>query len=324
MTVIDWPAGMLKLPDSFTFKGSEGGVIQNTTSEAILVTLIAARDKALTVVGAADVNKLAVYASDQTHSTFTKVCKIAGISSRNIRSIPTTLTGGFSLSPFELRKAVEADLAAGLVPVYLCLNLGTTSTTAVDPIEPLTRVAKEHGMCFLDCCCLWVQNPKARRCSEHQPGILEKQTERIRFRRRFQGLATRHRPAVQIFAVMAHFPILRRRQPPSSYPFRRTDGQDVRRVRKIRPEVRNSGAEAVRAGVFPDPDENYGSDYTEMLNRKLLDWINLTGRVYMSHTKIGGVYVLTFAVGATLTDERHVVAAWKLIKEGADALLRTT
>ncbi|KAK8482824.1 hypothetical protein V6N11_047055 [Hibiscus sabdariffa] len=73
-----------------------------------------------------------------------------------------------------------------------------------------------------------------------------------------------------------------------------------------------------------NPDEDYGSDYTEMLNRKLLDGVNSTGRVYMTHTKVGGVYVLRFAVGATLTDDRHVVAAWKLIKEGADALLLRT
>ena len=70
------------------------------------------------------------------------------------------------------------------------------------------------------------------------------------------------------------------------------------------------------------PDENIGSDDTEMLNQKLLEWVNSTGRVYMTHTKVGEVYILRFAVGATLTQESHVVAAWKLIKEGADALLK--
>lgn len=71
------------------------------------------------------------------------------------------------------------------------------------------------------------------------------------------------------------------------------------------------------------PDDNFEtSDDTEMLNRKLLEWVNSTGRVYMTHTKAGGVYLLRFAVGGTLTEESHVVAAWKLIKEGADALLK--
>ncbi|TYI41414.1 hypothetical protein ES332_A01G019300v1 [Gossypium tomentosum] len=84
MLVIDWLADMLKLPKSFMFQGTGGGVIQNTTSEAILVTLIAARDKALDVDGSGNLNKLVVYASDQTHSTFAKACKMVGISPRNI------------------------------------------------------------------------------------------------------------------------------------------------------------------------------------------------------------------------------------------------
>ncbi|MBA0675732.1 hypothetical protein Goari_017257, partial [Gossypium aridum] len=201
MVVIDWLADMLKLPKSFMFQGTGGGVIQNTTSEAILVTLIAARDKALDVDGSGNLNKLVVYASDQTHSTFAKACKMVGISPRNIRLIPTTIDAGFSLSPVQLKAAVEADMADGLVPLYLCVTLGTTSTTAVDPIELLAGVAKEHGIwvhvdaayagsaCIcpefrhhlngvervdslslspqkwllsgLDCCCLWVKNPTA-------------------------------------------------------------------------------------------------------------------------------------------------------------------
>ncbi|MBA0791703.1 hypothetical protein Gohar_016269, partial [Gossypium harknessii] len=146
MVVIDWLADMLKLPKSFMFQGTGGGVIQNTTSEAILVTLFAARDKALDVDGSGNLNKLVVYASDQTHSTFAKACKMVGISPRNIRLIPTTIDAGFSLSPVQLKAAVEADMADGLVPLYLCVTLGTTSTTAVDPIELLAGVAKEHGM----------------------------------------------------------------------------------------------------------------------------------------------------------------------------------
>ncbi|KAL4313379.1 hypothetical protein GQ457_01G001440 [Hibiscus cannabinus] len=90
MTVMTWLADMLKLPKSFMFQGSGGGVI--------------------TGIGADSFNKLVVYGSDQTHSTFAKVCKTIGISARNI----TTLVDEFSLSPFELRTVVEADMAAGL------------------------------------------------------------------------------------------------------------------------------------------------------------------------------------------------------------------
>ncbi|XVF66912.1 hypothetical protein PTKIN_Ptkin10aG0077700 [Pterospermum kingtungense] len=146
MIVMDWLGNMLKLPKSFMFQGTGGEIIQNTTSEVILVTLIAARDKALDVLGFDNINKLVVYASDQTHSTFAKVCKLAGISPRNIRSIPTTLEAGFSMSPIHFRTVVEADVATGLVSLYLCLNVATTSTTAVDPARPITEEANKHGI----------------------------------------------------------------------------------------------------------------------------------------------------------------------------------
>ena len=62
--------------------------------------------------------------------------------------------------------------------------------------------------------------------------------------------------------------------------------------------------------------------YTQLLNEKLLELVNSTGKVYMTHTKIGGLYMLRFAVGSTLTEDRHVRAAWELIKEWANALLK--
>ena len=60
----------------------------------------------------------------------------------------------------------------------------------------------------------------------------------------------------------------------------------------------------------------------EGLNWMLLDQINSIGSVYMNHTIVDGVYMLRCAMGSTLTEELHVVAAWKLIKEEVDALTK--
>ncbi|KAL4362477.1 hypothetical protein GQ457_04G032330 [Hibiscus cannabinus] len=130
---------MLKLQKSFVFQGSGGGVIQKTTTEAILMTLIAAKDKALTIISANDVNKLSVYGSDQTHSTFAS----RQFSSKH-KFNPDDTRWGFSLSPFELRTVVKTDVTPDLVSVYLCLNLKTTLTTTTDLVEPLAIVAKGH------------------------------------------------------------------------------------------------------------------------------------------------------------------------------------
>ncbi|KAB2095151.1 hypothetical protein ES319_A01G016300v1 [Gossypium barbadense] len=350
------------LPKSFMFQGTGGGVIQNTTSEAILVTLIAARDKALDVDGSGNLNKFVVYASDQTHSTFAKACKMVGISPRNIRLIPTTIDAGFSLSPIQLKAAVEADMENGLVPLYLCVTLGTTSTTAVDPIELLAGVAKEHGMwvhvdaayagsaCIcpefrhhlngvelvdslslsphkwllsgLDC---WVKNPTAlvKALSTNPEYLRNKQSESdsvVDFKDWQVGTGRRFK-SLRLWLIFRTYGVVNLQDHIRS---------DVGMAKIFEDFVRSDPRfEIVVPREFGlvcfrlNPDETFGSDYTELSNQKLLDWVNSTGRVYMTHTKAGGIYVLRFAVGATLTGDNHVVAAWKLIKEGADALLKT-
>ncbi|KAK1420306.1 hypothetical protein QVD17_21804 [Tagetes erecta] len=56
-------------------------------------------------------------------------------------------------------------------------------------------------------------------------------------------------------------------------------------------------------------------------NKKVLQSVNATGRVYMTHSIVGGVYVIRFAVGATLTEERHVYEAWTLVCDHATSML---
>lgn len=57
--------------------GKGGGVIQGSASEAVLVVLLAARDKILRRVGKNSLEKLVLYASDQTHSALQKACQVS-------------------------------------------------------------------------------------------------------------------------------------------------------------------------------------------------------------------------------------------------------
>ncbi|KAL5767416.1 hypothetical protein ACOSP7_014026 [Xanthoceras sorbifolium] len=368
MVVMDWLANMLKLPKTFMFSGGGtaggGGVIQNTTSEAVLVTLIAARDQLLDVIGVESICKLVVYGSDQTHSTFTKACKLAGIDACNIRSIPTTIESGFSLSPSIFRKVVEADVAAGLVPLYLCATVGTTSTTAVDPVDPLAKVANDYGiwihvdaayagsacicpefrhylngidqvhslslsphkwlLSYLDCCCLWVKDSSSLvRALNTQPEYLRNKpsesNEVVDYKDWQVGTGRRFK-SLRLWLILRSYGVVN---------LQRHIRSDVNMAKMFEGFIRlDPRFELVVPRQFSlvcfriNPKSHYGSNYIDMLNRKLLEWINSTGRIYLTHTIVGGVYLLRFAVGATLCEERHVVAAWKLIKDGADALLK--
>uniref|UniRef100_A0A804L8A4 Tyrosine decarboxylase n=1 Tax=Musa acuminata subsp. malaccensis TaxID=214687 RepID=A0A804L8A4_MUSAM len=146
--VLDWLAKMLKLPNQFLSTGKGGGVIQGTASEAILVVLLAARDKILRKVGKKSLEKLVVYASDQTHSALQKACQIAGIFPENLRVLKTDLTSNYALSLEVVSEAISSDLTAGLIPFFICATVGTTSSAAVDPISELGKIAKAFSMWF--------------------------------------------------------------------------------------------------------------------------------------------------------------------------------
>ncbi|EEF23988.1 aromatic amino acid decarboxylase, putative, partial [Ricinus communis] len=133
--VVDWMGNLMKLPSSFLFSGNGGGVLHGSTCEAIICTLVAARDRALKRLGWDKITKLVVYASDQTHATLQKGTRIVGIPFSNIRSLPTSYSSGFSLSSRTLQEAIENDIKSGLVPIFLCATVGTTTCGAVDPIE---------------------------------------------------------------------------------------------------------------------------------------------------------------------------------------------
>jgi aromatic-L-amino-acid decarboxylase len=52
-------------------------------------------------------------------------------------------------------------------------------------------------------------------------------------------------------------------------------------------------------------------------NAAILDRVNATGKVFLSHTKLGGRYVLRMAIGNIRTREAHVAEAWRLLREAA-------
>ncbi|KAL8537087.1 hypothetical protein ACS0TY_012318 [Phlomoides rotata] len=141
--------------------------MHGTTCEAILSTMVAARDKMLKKIGDDKINRLVVYCSDQTYVSIKKAAQIAGIHQRNIRAIETVRANAFALTAEALRETIESDNELGLVSLFLCATVGTTSSVIVDPLRQLCEVAKEFGIWVhvdaayagLDCCCLWVKDP---------------------------------------------------------------------------------------------------------------------------------------------------------------------
>ena len=125
------------------------GAIHDTASSACLVAMLVARERA-TDLGEtrggmqAEPAPLVVYASPQAHSSVPKAVLLAGFGRDNLRLVdvdPIT----YAMDPAALRAAMAADVAAGRRPAAVVASVGTTGTTAVDPVEQIVAIAAEHG-----------------------------------------------------------------------------------------------------------------------------------------------------------------------------------
>ncbi|KAK4270062.1 hypothetical protein QN277_023146 [Acacia crassicarpa] len=390
--VMDWLGQALKLPERFLFSTNVGGggVLLGTTCEAILCTLVAARDEKLCRIGKENLKKLIVYGSDQTHSALQKAAHIAGIHPENLRVIKTKKSSSFALSPDSLRSAIMKDVENALVPCFLCATVGTTATAAVDPVGPLCDVAKDYGIwvhvdaayaggaliCpefrhFLDgvegassfsfnahkwfftnltTCCLWVKesscltnslstNPQfLRNKASDSNQVIDYKDWQIALSRKFHSL--------KLWFVLRSYGLdnLRnflRNHIEMAKTFENLVKQDKRfevfvpryfslvcfRVSPL--AIANK--KPFCNGTNEEEDHYYGfggkiiNDDKERLvnevNRKLLDSINGSGKVFMTHGMVEGAFVIRCAVGATLTEEQHVIMAWKVVQEQANSLL---
>ena len=137
--VMDWLVHLLALPPAWRTTGPGGGVIQMSASDSTHTALVVARDRAARRV---PVRSLVAYASAQAHSSVEKGARVAGY--EHFR--PVDVDDAYAMSPEALRATVAADLASGLTPAVVTSTVGTTGTTAVDPVQAVGEIAVEHGM----------------------------------------------------------------------------------------------------------------------------------------------------------------------------------
>ena len=141
--VTDWVRQMVGLSDGWS------GVIQDTASTSTLVALLCARERASDYSLArgglqAEDRPLVVYASSQSHSSVEKGALLAGFGRANVRFVPTDER--YAMRPDALAALIETDRAAGLIPCAVVATTGTTTTTALDPLEAIAAVARQHHL----------------------------------------------------------------------------------------------------------------------------------------------------------------------------------
>lgn len=137
LTVLDWFRGWLGMPDGTS------GLLTSGGSSATFTAVVAARHGAL---GADDdaTGTLAMYTSEQAHSSVARAGWMAGIPRRQVRAIPTD--DAYRMDVAALERAIAADRAAGLRPFMVAGSAGTTNTGAVDPLGEIADVCRRERL----------------------------------------------------------------------------------------------------------------------------------------------------------------------------------
>ena len=352
--VLDWLVGMLGLPDKFLSSSSGGGVIQDTASSAALCALLAARERAsnyLSNVKGCD-GKIVAYVSTQTHSSLQKAAMISGMGSDNLRQID--VDENFAMRPEALEQRVQADVQAGLEPCFVCATVGTTSSNAMDPIPAIAEICRKYGLWLhvdaamsgtamtcpefrhlqngiefadsynfnphkwmganFDCSCFWVADRKAliqtlsilpeylRNQATESGAVIDYRDWHIQLGRRFRAL--------KLWFLIRHYGV---------------EGLQ----HNVREHVRlaQQFAEWVKADdrfelAAPAPLNLvcFRHKNGDSANQAIMDRLNQSGDLYLTHTKLNGKLTLRMSIGQLNTQARHVEKAWKRIVEEAEKL----
>lgn len=141
--VCDWLRQLTGLSEAWY------GTIHDTASSACLVAMIAARERATDHIqvrgGLVSASSApAVYATEQAHSSVRKAALLAGYGHDYLRTVPAD-GSTYAMNADALAQLMAADRGAGLTPAAVVASVGTTGTTAMDPIADIVAVSAEYG-----------------------------------------------------------------------------------------------------------------------------------------------------------------------------------
>jgi len=349
--VLDWLARMLALPESLLSTSKGGGVIQDSASSASLCAILAARERATNFrsndFGVRE--DLVAYASTQAHSSIEKDMKVAGIGARNLRLID--VDAKFAMRPDALENAITEDKAAGRTPFFVSTTIGTTSTLAFDPLAEIGPICRRHNL-FLhvdaamagtaalcpefrwihkglefadsyvfdahkwmftnfDCSCFYVADratlirsltvlPEYLRNQATESGaVFDYRDWHVPLGRRFRAL--------KLWFVIQHYGV-------EGLQFH------VRRHVELAQKFRSWVDADPRFELMAPAPLNlicFRLKGDDAANEQLIERLNRSGKLFVSHARLIGKFTIRFCVGSTHTELQHVEAAWRLISSEA-------
>jgi aromatic-L-amino-acid/L-tryptophan decarboxylase len=343
--MLDWLRQWLSLDDEFF------GIIYDTASVGVMQAIGAAREWIDPECRARGMRgDLTVYISEHTHSSAEKGAITLGFGQENVRRI--SVDDEFRMRPDLLQRAIENDLAAGKRPCCIVASIGSTSTSAIEPIPAIADVAERYG--------IWLHIDAAYGGSAAV--VPELRYILAAVERAHSLVLNPHKwlyVGIDCSVLYTRYPdILRRASALSSEVLRTAEDDRVvnymdygvqlgRRFRALkmwyvfryygRQGIIAMLREALRLAqvlkTLIEADENFelsapvpfslvcfrycaGNGF----NERLLAEVNGTGTAFLSHTVLNDKFVLRFAIGNFQTTEQDIRETWGLIRETAQRL----
>jgi aromatic-L-amino-acid decarboxylase len=353
-----WLRQLLGLPADFD------GVIYDTASVSTLHALAAAREAAIPDVRSrglaarADLRQPRIYCSEQAHSSIDKAVILLGLGHAALVRIPVDRE--FRMRPADLAAAVAGDRRSNRTPVAVVATVGSTSTTSVDPVDEIADVCASEGVWLhVDAAyagvaamvpgCEWILRGAARadslvvnphkwlftpfdlsvlycrrmddlrrafaltpeylKTSEGDAGVRNLMDTGIQLGRRFRSL--------KLWMVLRHF---------GADGLRERLAEHMRLARLFASWVDDS-ARFERVAPVPFSVVCFrlrGGETSDERHARILDRVNASGEVFLSHTKLDGRYVFRLAIGNLHTTAHHVSRAWDLLNDAAAHITSTS
>jgi aromatic-L-amino-acid decarboxylase len=352
---LDWLRQLIGLPDSF--QGTINDTASSSTLYALAAAREAATDLRIRedgMAGRPELPALRLYCSADAHSSVDKAAITLGFGLAGVRRIP--VDADFRMDVSTLEAAIAQDRRDGVRPVAIVATVGTTSTTAVDPVQDIADICEREGLWLhvdaayggaaavlpemrwvlagcsradslvinphkwlfvpIDCSALYSRRPEVlRRAFSLTPEYLE--TPEMGHARNLMdygvSLGRRFR-ALKLWFVLRYFG---------------GDGIALRLREHVRiaqlfaswvdqtPGFERLAPAPFSVVVFRHVPHDAPDDDIDRWNARLLDRVNASGRVFLSHTRVNGRFGIRLAVGNIRTTEVEVGLAWDLVREAA-------
>jgi len=350
-----WLRDLIGFPSSF--EGVIQDTASTSTLAAILTAREKTTGFSINEDGAAGAGTLRVYCSEQAHSSVEKAVKISGIGRKNLVKIP--VRDDFSMDAQKLDDAISGDIQRGFKPCCVIATIGTTGTASVDPIRAIGEICRKNdiwlhvdaamggtalilpefqwmsdgkelidSMVFnphkwmftnFDCSAFFTRHPETLiRTFEILPEYLKTRTRGQVNDYRDWGIPLGRRfRALKLWSVIRMYGV-EGLQEKIRYHIKLAVwlSENIRKEKDfeiLAPVILNVVCFRYKPEGKTDQELNV---INEILNHSLND----SGKIYLSHTSINGIYTLRMVTGQTNVRMEHVEKAWDLIKNTARSL----